>query len=512
MKVGIVNKRNKFVLEGFGHKNYEIYNFSLSTDELSVLKIFHSAFSTPARYVMELYRRLYIINNYMSAGGFFVFNPLYEIHPFLVGVVFDEIDKINGSERFTIFSDRNNHPIGYYFPASLDIVDARYLTLLSTVDSRIDRELLNRFFFSPADEVVITSLSLFTSRHNDFYYDSDYHNIYRWTADSSVKILSKKLGVEDDSIEKIFPDCCIDDMRMIRDSVPFTAIMPYHAGDVLFFGIATKYTDTYVNRVVVNKVYVDIINDISSYLIPITIDSPPPFRDGKDISEGEHFYEIISEVPNDSFYYYCRPLRKYSISRFHLIDHFAFALGASFVREDELISKTKPETKLFKPHVDSGNFRILLHFGGGWPLKVYPIDLQDRLINLLSEKGYNVTILSDSAKKNDDYHYSKFDNLSQLRNLLESNHLLIGMDSFPCHYAAHVIGLPTICLFANTQPANSDATLSRQYRFLENGLTCRPCNASEKCPLNKKKDCENFTSPERVVDVVREMLDNIYCN
>lgn len=511
MKIGIINKRNKFVLDGVRRERYFFYNFAITNNELSILKIFNSAFSTPARYIWEIYRRLSLMSNPNSDDSFFIFNPLYEIYPNHINIILSEIDKIYGSDHAIVFSDRIGRPIGYYFPKSFMPSEERYLTLLSTVDSRKDKELLSMFFLCPTEDIAIISISLYASKHNDFYYDADYHNVLKWTTDSAIETLSKRLGIASNDIGGIAPQKK-NEIRRLRDSIPFAAIMPYHAGDVLFFGIAKKYIDTHITRVVVGRIYVDILIDMSSDLTPIPLDSQPPSRYAKNITETEYFYEIVNKISQDSFYYYCRTLRKYSLSKFYLIDQFAFALGASFVSEGELISKSKPQPKQYKPPSDIGPFRILLHFGGGWPLKVYPVELQNRLINLLSERGYHLTILSDSGMKRDEFNCVKFENVYQLRNLLESSHILIGMDSFPCHFAANILGLPAICLFANTRPVHADAQLSRTHIFLENELKCSPCAGVDRCPLNNKRECENFVSPEKVFSSVMEMLHTLYPN
>jgi hypothetical protein len=80
------------------------------------------------------------------------------------------------------------------------------------------------------------------------------------------------------------------------------------------------------------------------------------------------------------------------------------------------------------------------------------------------------------------------------------------MDSFPSHYCAHMLGLPTLCLFANTKPVNSDATASEHYMFLEQALSCRPCYATVHCPVYGGIECRNFSPPTMVADQVEALL------
>ena len=173
------------------------------------------------------------MSNPNSDDSFFVFNPLYEIYPNHINIILSEIDKIYGSDHAIVFSDRIGRPIGYYFPRSLLPSEERYLTLLSTVDSRKDNEFLSMFFLCPTEVIAITSLSLYASKHNDFYYDSDYHNVLKWITESAIGALSKRLGIASNDFGAIAPNEK-NVIRRLRDSIPFTAIMPYHAGDVLF--------------------------------------------------------------------------------------------------------------------------------------------------------------------------------------------------------------------------------------------------------------------------------------
>jgi hypothetical protein len=83
------------------------------------------------------------------------------------------------------------------------------------------------------------------------------------------------------------------------------------------------------------------------------------------------------------------------------------------------------------------------------------------------------------------------------------------MDSFPCHYSAHVLGMPTICLFSSTKPVNSNARHAVNYLYLENGLGCRPCYAVARCPVYRKHSCKNFVSPERVSEEITRMLEAV---
>ncbi len=474
------------------------------------MKIFHSAFSTPARYVMEIFLRLSSTGKTMPGRGYFIFNPLFVMEPPAVAAVFNELEKLHDCMDIVVLGDANNVPVGYFIPPSLDPGEARYLMLLSTVDSQKDCEFMQKAFFLRAHHLTLDSVSLSYVLDSGFYYNSDYINIYKWTTETAMDVLSELPGPEVNH-DRHIGEKEISKNKEIRDSIPFNAIMPYQAGDVLFFTIAARNMQTHINGVVVNKVYHNIIVDNMPEMNTVSLDLSPPHRDGATLMEEKYFYSIAEKVPPKCFYYYCRPCRQYNVSLFHLIDHFAFALGASFLSSKELLINTKPAPKLYRPEIDNKPFKVLLHFGGGWPIKIYPENYQAELIDLLLSKGYEVTVLRDSSpEKSDKYNCVKFENMAQLVGLLESHHLLLGTDSFPCHYTAHVLGLPTICLFTSTRPENSNARVTDYYNYLERKLSCRPCVAVDICPMNRKQYCENSVDPEVVYNKIVSMLENVY--
>ena len=152
-----------------------------------------------------------------------------------------------------------------------------------------------------------------------------------------------------------------------------------------------------------------------------------------------------------------------------------------------------------------GPRRVLLHFDAGWPLKIYPKPDQERLIDLLHEKGYALTVLAENFGENAKCQVTSFKSYAHFKTLLQTHDMLVGMGSFPAHYSAHVHGLPTLCLFSSTRPENSNAPGLAHYAYLEEGLSCRPCYAIARCPLYQQDRCRNFVSPERVAEEVDRM-------
>lgn len=489
MRLGVISDSHYLVTDLV--REWDLHSFTISPDVLSFSKLFHSAFSTPARYVQEIFLRLGTLEDGKKHSAKFVFNPLFDsgqLDILLVLAALKEAPPFNG---ITVLADRDGLPAGYLFPPQLDTEDARFLTLLSTVDAEIDANLCRLLFKSEVRCLPVPHLTLARTQHNGFIYEENRY-IYRWVAKRAIAVLRTKPS---------------------RVGIPFTAVMPHHAGDVLFFTLAFNQVRPPIHRIAVNKAYQDIVNDNAPGLAVLSINAPlinrsDEFRQGKVTSEGAYFHAIKDGLPEDSFYAYCRPSRDYNVSLFHLIDHFAFALGRRFYEEKNLLARHMPSPHLFQPEAPADTpVRILLHFDGGWPLKVYPKPQQERLIELLRVKGYVVTILAGGDLNYPNCTVATFQGYAQFKELLQSQYLMVGMDSFPAHYAAHVRGIPTICLFASTRPENSDAPSASNYVHLEEGLRCRPCYGIARCPLYGGADCRNFVSPDTVAATVVQMME-----
>jgi hypothetical protein len=508
MKIGIIHE-GCYTLEGECRDLHSLYNFSISSDELSFFRIFYSAFATPARYVMELLRRLNRVED-GAGGGYFIFNPFLTPGADSVRQVLTEISAICEDEAPIVITDRANFPLGYYLPSSIQPEDGHLLTLLSTVDGILDQKLLNKLFFSAGESRSVNTME-HLSFGNGFMVNDDLFFIFAWTAANALSLL-----------ERLFPDRkgepvlrSIDrgdgyQLRALRDAIPFTAVMPHHAGDVLFYALAAKETASHVRNIAVNRRYVNILEKVvPGYRVQL-IDPLPPNREGNIASDEQSFIIFAPDLPPFSFYYYCRQVRNYNISEFNLIDHFGFALGQSFYGRDELITQNAHDVPLFRPAINNQPPRILFHFDAGWGLKIYPEQYRQKLIRELLANGVYITVLGTEDRDFGDYRSVKFTTLEEFEALLESHHLLVGSDSFPSHYAAHVKGLPTLCLFGPTKPANSDARLSGHYHYLEKGISCRPCIHTEFCHTLGKAWCNNFVPPELLLQELNVMLKTNY--
>ncbi len=499
MKLGAISDV-EFVLHDPRGEGWDFHNFTLSPDSASFTALPDSAFATPARYVAEVFHRLCTLDKAGHQTTKFVFNPLYVANRLAILLVVAKLRALGSPDKLLVLTDQNGRPAGYLFPSWLQSGDCRFLALLSTISGDVDAELLRRALLSGAVSVAVEHLDLRRARHNGFLCEEN-RFVYEWVARRAIAILTTCVTSE-----------IVSEAIQQRNTIPFTAVMPYHAGDLLFFCIAINGTRSDISRVVVNKAYVAIVHSNAPALSTLTIDMTPANRDHGSqrsvaLPDYAYFERFCNELPKNSFYGYYRASRNYNTTKHHLVDHFAFALGEHFDSPCEFLTQKRPSPELFFPRQLSGPRRVLLHFDGGWPMKVYPRELQENLVDLLSERGFAMTILASTQYEHPKCEVAIFTGYERFVEMLRGHHLLVGMDSFPAHYAAHVLGLPTICLFANTQPENSDARPAVHYSYLEKGLRCRPCAGVSQCPLYGDHYCRNFADPETVAIEVTRMLE-----
>lgn len=495
---------NELVFKDSEGNPASFHAFSIAPEQPSWSRIPDSAFATPARYIQEIFWRLTQVDALSSEGMRFVFNPFFATTRASILTVIAVLRAASNLSSPAVIADQDGLPVGYLLPGSFTRDDSKYLSLLSAVDTTLDASLLELLCFSKP--LVISAPRLCLSKHwRNGFEDHGLRPVYRWITQHAISRLLVKPGPHSSPIDPAAA-------RKHRNSIPFTAIMPNHAGDALFFALAFNEIATHFQGIAVNKAYVDIIQNAAPRL-QVTAVEPSQAKPGsvtvggKAISDTEYFQSYKDSLPTESFYAYCRPSRNYNTTEFHLIDHFAFALGHSPLSENELLIRTRPmPARLVAPRTPHSPARILLHFDAGWPLKVYPSSLQTVLIELLRSRGHEITVLAPPGYSHPGVKATTFTRLTDFIALANTNHLLVGMDSFPSHYCAHMLGLPTLCLFANTKPANSNAMASPHYMFLEQALSCRPCHATTHCPVYGGIECRNFASPMMIADQIEALL------
>lgn len=488
MKIGVIGGTNYVVADS--GRDWDVRSFVISPDRLSFFRIFDSAFATPARYVEEIFLRLCELEDGERPTPKLVCNPLFDGGKAMILPAIAALRAQPAFDGFAILKDRDGAPLGYLLPSWLERDSSRYLTLLSAVDSDVDAALCRLMFGTEPRCISLPHVRLSRLPNNGFL-DLGNRAIYRLLAQRAIATLRASTG----PVEEI----------------PFTAFMPHHAGDTLFFVLAFNRMHSHVTRIAVSRAYQDVVRDNAPGLEVLPLDAPVINRDddlkkGIVTPESVYFHNVEGDLPRDSFYYFCRPSRDYNATKHHLIDHFGFALGGRLCTETHSLARRGQRLGVPRAASAQGARRVLLHFDAGWPLKVYPRPDQDRLIDLLHDKGYAVTVLAENFGERAKCRVTSFKSYAHFKTLVQTHDILVGMDSFPAHYAAHVRGLPTICLFASTRPENSNAPGIARYAFLEKGLSCRPCYARARCPLYGQDSCRNFVGPEIVADEIDRML------
>lgn len=472
------------------------FTFARRPEDLSPSSIFDCIFGTPARYVRELFRRSSLLDSHGSPRDRIIINPLLEPMDELLTLLFLRLATIHRSPYPLVISDQSNTPVAYLLPGTIPQEEGRFLTLLSTTNALLDRDLLGTLHGK--SDIITLDADLRTFRGNGFNRNRSLEAIWEWTASSAITLLKRHLSRS--------PSFCTPEgRRKLRHSIPVVGFIPYHAGDILFYALASRTGEKDLEGIAVSTRFIDILDEIVPGYDITSLSIPPTRHKPGDPSDEEYFFSCIDQLPPFRFYYYCRPSRGRINTTFNLIDHFSFAQGSSMIRGEDLATRHIPSPPRH-PAPPSPQIRILLHFDAGWPLKVYPRHYQKRLIQQLLARGFEITVLGTEDLQRGGYRTVRFTTLAALRELIASHHLIVGSDSFPSHYAAYVMGVPTIYLFGPTGQEISAPPDSRTVLAKERRLDCRPCNYIDICPLNHRRWCDNFTPPDQLLSEILEML------
>lgn len=470
MKIGLIRPGGRLVTGPGFPENWRIHNFKIAYEAFSNYDLMHSAFSTPGRYLAEIFRRL----NSASGQPILIVNPLIECWRVELSLIFKRL--VTHQQLPAILVDGNGIPAVYMLPPTSDDNLIRRMALVSCVDGALDAAYLEKLFGVHVSVIhEKNGLHLHQSLGNGFVSSPAQLKQHLWVTHRALSTLQQ------------------------HPSAEIWGLLPYHAGDLLFFSLAyQRMGKSFINGLVVARPFRDIVSVVAPHLPLIELDLPSLRSGGEPLWDEKQFTAIVENLPSDRCYYNFRPCRDYDVANFHLLDQYAFAQGY-----DGVLSLLKHPNSYTETVREKS---VLLHFDGGWPLKVYPIDWQQQLIDILLSRGYEITVLGQDQKViSPNYRRVQFTNLAELERLIRRHSVLVGMDSFPCHYAAHVLGAPSICLFASTQPANSNALPSPIYEAIERGLPCRPCRAYARCPRKGVLQCENFESPVFVANAVEAM-------
>jgi hypothetical protein len=484
MILGLINEGEAIVLDD-SERRIELANFTigLGCSDLP-LRILHSAAATPGRYLAEICRRL---KRFHASTTIAVCNPFLAFSSSELGLLAHRLLNTPLGSNGLLIEDRQGVPVAVYLPRRMAERHIRFLSLMSCVDAELDAQLLAALFGTPPSRLKLSCSFRSGTGADAFYCAPAMLGIYRWVTQRAI-------------------DAILASGSDAGQDVRFAAILPFNAGDVLFTALALRHARGFCRALVVDRRYAAIAAESVPGLELIEIDLRPRIVDGIADWELALFERIEAGLPEGFAYSYCRPSRRYDRRPVHLIDQYAFGVG-----DDCLGGSFRDAQAPLPPQYGRRDRSVLLHFDGGWPMKIYPPRLQSALVSQLLAAGYEVTVLSDrEGECGTGVRHVRYSSLDNLKSLILSSDIIVGMDSFPAHYAAHLLGTPTLCLFASTQPANSDARASGRYRALHQGLACTPCGGFLRCPSYGGAECRNFLSPQAVCEAVVAMWHEVY--
>ncbi|KAF0166952.1 MAG: hypothetical protein FD157_114 [Rhodocyclaceae bacterium] len=465
-------------------------SFRISQEHVGQREMLDSFVATPSRYVFEMVRRTR--ETQCDSRRILIFNPLLRLSTFLIRLTLACVAQSHHDDA--VVRSSNGLPLAYLLtlePAE----DYRHLLLLSCSNPELDSKLLAALYFR--DVALITvHFPCLTAISNGFL-PGPYWRPMEWCAQNALDVL-RKVGGE--------PTAPAANRRTLRDAVRMSAFFTHHAGDALFMGIAASMTERPLfDEILINEAYFPIVRENRGKITFSTTDGPIPFRGEYRKEDCHHFLDMVPRLAKGVFHVYCRGTRNYNFTNFHYIDHFRFCLGESLTEDSQLhrglvVGAVHPA----RSKAD-GPPTILLHFDAGWPLKVYPRSFQLELATLLREQGFRLVAL-DAHDPLPDVESLRFGTLEKFDALLDRVDVVIGMDSFPVHYAAQARAIKTLHLFSSTHPVHSWAGDSAHHRALHNGADCCPCLGWDKCVRHGGSVCRNFAPPAAVVRGVAEVL------
>lgn len=462
-------------------------DFRFSQGRFAEDQILDSCMSMPGRYLLEVGRRA--LAAHPDADRLVIANPLLPLN----AARLDQIVAATGLSGIGIVTDDGRFPVLYSLPRRLFEELPRFTLLLSAIDAKLDSRLLGLVLKTRVSRRRLPDChGLRPSRANGWL-------------NSDARLYSGVLT-------------CKEAIRAIETNpdwrnLPLAVHYPNHAGDVLFFCVASKRAEhSLYRKQVVCTCYRDIPGACGSRLETLPLHLPWIARDNT-MSELDYFHHSLNklgpEVMAENYVVFARLTRPYYLTPFHMVDHATFALGDPMDRYERTMHawRDAPERRCELP-IDQP--RVLFHLNGGWPLKNLQPDVFRQVARTLIGLGWQVSIidrpdLEDCGAKSIDAVEA-----DSLRRAVEDHHIYVGVDSFPHHFVRTVMGWPTIGLFATTKPCNSDAAYGEAYRTSCRNLPCSRCGGNDVCPVFLRGDCQNFVKADRVVTDILEMAAAVY--
>lgn len=404
-------------------------------------------------------KMLIYANKKNTASAYLLFNPKLNLTNQQLATILIAVQSTQ-IKQWAYWTTPQNVPLALFIPALPE--NLFFLRFLSWTDAVVDQQLLNQH------NISTTATSILEIE------ESQYSNVF-YRADQEAKLLAQHY------------------VSAVKPAQQYILLCPYHAGDVLFACLALKKSRHPFTALMINQSYIDIVKRVLPDMPILALTMPPPDREGMaDLNEIIYFNEYIyPQIPKDIPFYNFRCTQNHQLSNMHLIDQFRYALTdepMDFIQDQKIINPPIEGTRDKK--------KILLHLDGGWHLKKYPLPYQKILLKQLIAAGFNVTVISSDHLDITGIQWEKFQNLAQIEQLIRNHDLILGMDSFPIHFAIHVLEHPSIILFSSTRPENATGPQSNLIKYYNNNLSCSPCHHKNVCKRFEINHCVNFLKPE----------------
>ena len=451
-------------------------------------EVFDSANCPPARYLIEMGRRLLEIAP--DAKRLIIGNPLLPLSP----------DQVAGwippaLAAPVVIVDSKQFPLAYCLPRWLVEEEERFLLLLSTCDAGLDVRLLGLIAGCEAGALAVPKLDIGEfpiSTTTGWFMGRGRQQMLRQCSSAAIKTIQRNKAWR---------------------SLPFAAYLPYHAGSLLMLNLAARQVpDGFFAKEIICASYRDIVDSCPSPLEMVPLRLPWLPRDGS-VGELEYLTHALErlgpEVRDQHFFGFLRYSRLYNQTPFHLIDQMKFALGHSMRQETDTVHGGQPFASA-RADLPAKPLKLLFHLAGGWKLKSYRADRAAAMFMVLRGMGCEISVIDRPDLVPYGARLVVSDDTALLTAEVRAHHIFIGVDSFPHHFVRHALGWPTVALFANTKPCNSDAAERSDYRAVVGVLPCNPCGAEKECPMLGGEDCGNFAPPDQVVTAILEMARAVY--
>lgn len=466
----------------------EAFDFVFSKGTLSANRILDSATSPPARYVLEVGRRMRRAMPF--ADTLVIANPLLPLKAAQL------VEWLQGGVRCPcVVSDAQDFPLLYILPRGIFEEREAFVQLLSAVDANLDARLLQVILGREVTQTRLPQLKIGRypiSTSTGWFQGTERQRVLKVLTANAIKIISGNPGWRD---------------------LPFAVYHPYHAGSIVFYAAASRDVGTPLfRRHIVCAPYKDIVAQAESRLDPIWLKLTWLPRDAS-VGEPQYFSHALDrlgeDVVNGHFIVFNRYSRNTGASPFHRIDQDRFSLGES-LDSPEQSSQVKPPLARSKSESPCAPLKVLFHITGGLSIKNYPLADAKAVVRVLSALGIEVSVIGRPDLEPFGARSIDADETEPLMRAVRQHHIFVGLDSFPHHFVRNIMGWPTIGLFGTTAAANFGGGWNAHYRSLDSSLPCHPCGAEQECPVFGLKECTNYAKPERLIAAIFELAKQAY--